>query len=244
MPGTPRLIPHLCGWWLQKPEPTEHKAVWGSKRALVTLLLPAALASHTSILFTDTLDKHQSIITAWCSSSCSLSGRYLCTFFVLFSALFSTVSIWSGFSSLWNEAWVYLCFVVHILGDAGKFRVVVLCWVVTQTGFVSSGGTAGRASRRAHGLECQEWGGWLQHGLYGFSLFWTSLTALFEQFLVRKESDWDSWDAWKTCAWRWMVCRGSYTVVAVVTNQARRDFMIFFFYFSNHSCLGKNKKMY
>lgn len=51
------------------------------------------------------------------------------------------------------------CVGVHTLGDAGKFRVVVLCWVVTQTGFVSSGGAAGRASRKAHGLECQEWGG-------------------------------------------------------------------------------------
>lgn len=54
------------------------------------------------------------------------------------------------FSSLWTEARVCRC----TLGDAGEFRVVVLCWVVTQTAFVSSGGAAGRASRKAHGLEC------------------------------------------------------------------------------------------
>lgn len=43
---------------------------------------------------------------------------------------------------------------VQTLGDAGEFRVVVLCWVVTQAGFVSSGGAAWKASRKAHGLEC------------------------------------------------------------------------------------------
>lgn len=153
MPGTPRLIPHLCGWW-----PHISRANWaeGGVRVQASTCDFSALCStcstHTCLfclpeithwyimmVYNNMLFKHTAVLVGVFSMLC-IYWFYL--------------SEWSSLYRVWTERWIRLCVGVQKLGDAGEFRAVVLCWFVTQTGFVSSGGAAGRASRKAHGLEC------------------------------------------------------------------------------------------